>query len=478
MHPPVMNRSQRATWASSRTSGRALWAALVQASVLSVGCGVALGAHAMSLSEAVNASEVVDARLAAARANKDAAAQSIAISRSRLLPQVSLQGSLQELQHQSASLDELLASAPRQYRGTSSNGQLSVRQGLLRPRDRIGLEVGKSEARLGELALSTARTDLWARTVEAWVDVLFAQESVHIQARSLKSVEQAVFQERERFLRGNGTKDSLAEAEAQQAMSAAQLAEAQLVLQARLQVLERHTGQSPSSMTRLSTPSADQLGLPFSSAQEAIGAILNANAELETAREQLTVARLRAEQAGFDHFPTVDATASLTEAKSDTNDTIGTRYRSQRVGIQISIPLYTGGGLTAAQRQAQLNRESAAAEAMSVEQQIQRRVLTDWGSHAGLLQRLAASEKMVAASREVRKAAELGVSAGLRTWAEVASAEMTVSKRESERVDLLSALVKSKTRILALLPASHPLWAGWMAGLDQGTASAARTTRP
>lgn len=474
MSEPYVHRLPEAELLLRRLPFSSLCMPTLVAAILTQGLnlGVPSLACAMSLSQAVSGAESVDAKLAAARAGRDGAAQSISIARSRMLPQVSLQGSLQDLQHRSASLESLLAAAPREYKGTSSNGQLSIRQALVRPRDKIGMEVGKSEARLGEFALVTARTDLWARTVEAWADALSAQEAAFIQARTLGSVEKAVQQERERFQKGNGTKDSLAEAEAQMAMSAAQLAEARLNLDAKLQVLEQHTGISPNSMTRRTVPSAEQLGLPFASADEALAAILGSNAELDTAREQLEVARLRADQARYDHFPTLDAVASLTEAKSDTSDTLGTRYRSQRIGVQLSIPLYTGGGLSAAQKQADLSRESAVAEVKFVEQQIQRRVRADWGIHAGLLQRLAAADRMVSAAQEVRKATELSVGAGLRTWADVASAEMNVSKREADRNELLVNLLRSKTRILALLPVGHPAWSTWVLSLDQGTARA------
>ncbi|MDU8274835.1 TolC family protein, partial [Pseudomonas syringae pv. actinidiae] len=59
------------------------------------------------------------------------------------------------------------------------------------------------------------------------------------------------------------------------------------------------------------------------------------------------------------HLPTVNAFASIRQYESDSGNTYYQRYDTNTVGIEVSLPLYAGGGTSASVRQATSKREQA-----------------------------------------------------------------------------------------------------------------------
>ena len=103
-------------------------------------------AHAVDLDTALQAAQAADPTLASANANRDAAHENIALARARLLPQVTLQNTTQHLNQTTHNAQGL----SNDFDGRSRSTQLSIRQGLLRPRDWAGLQIGQLQAAQGE----------------------------------------------------------------------------------------------------------------------------------------------------------------------------------------------------------------------------------------------------------------------------------------------------------------------------------------
>lgn len=429
-------------------------------------------AVAMPLEEALTAAESNDGKLAAALAQGVAAAENVTLARSRLLPQVAVQGTVQRLQQSSAPLNAA-DTASSDFEGRAENLQLTLRQALVRPRDMVGLAIGDLQARIGELDVAAARSRLHSRTVGIWADAIAAHAIQRIQRQLVRAFEEAAEQASQRLLRGDGTRDALAEAQAQLGLARAQLIEADLNVKARLQALKQHTGREPSRMDDWQLPPVVRLQPPFPTLDEAVQTILQGNPEAQGAAAAAELSGHRIRQARADHLPTIDLVASSTRSANDTSDTLGSRLRSTRIGVQVSIPLYTGGGLSAASRQAQAGYDAAEAEHRAVQQQLEQELIAAWATQAGLHERLAAASAMISAAREQRMAAQMALKAGVGTRAEVARAEILVAQREAEQVTQTVELVKAITRIVGLLPPADAAWMRWTASLSAGTATLA-----
>lgn len=426
-----------------------------------VAAALAAPAAAVDLGAAMRAALAADPELAAALANRDAAQENIAIARARLLPQVSLQGTYQHLNQQTTS-----AAGTREFVGPSESVQLTVRQGVLRMRDLEGLKIGTLQAEFGERKLDSARSALWNRTTFAWVDVLVAQAVRDVYARTEASVAEAARQEARRFEAGDGTRDAVAESAGQLALARAQLAEARLDVQSKLLAFNQLTKMDAKDFAGYRLPAGGGLFDLREDRSELLARIIEANPELASARVSEEVAKRRLAQAGTDHMPTLDLVASANRGKSDSPVLVGTSYNNSQVGLQLSLPIYQGGGVSAAQRQAAAGVSAATADREALFNRLNVQFASDWNSQLALRERIEAAEALVTSAVEARRAAEFGVKAGLRTWADLGAADLQLARREAERAGMIGMLLKTHSRLLSLLPASDPAWERWSAAVS------------
>lgn len=434
--------------------------------VLAVSVALACPAGAVELTAAVRAAMGADPALASAVANRDAAQENIAIARSRLLPQVALQGTFQQM-NQTRTQNGVQSD----FSGPSRNAQLTVRQSIYRPRDFAGMDIGRLQAEYGASKLESAKSDLWNRTSSAWIDVLVAQALREVYAAAASSAELAATQERRRFEAGDSTRDAVAEATGQLALARSQLAEARYDLQARLHAFNLLTRLGVQEFAGVRLPATDR-PFPLAESREAfLSRVLESNPELGAARIAEAVSERRLAQASADHRPTVDLVASMNHGQNDSVNLLGTTYRSTQVGVQLAVPIFQGGGLNAAQRQASAAFTAAGEDRKSLENRLSAQATADWNSQEGLRERAEGASSLVAAAREQRRAIELGIKGGLRTWADLSVAELQLARREADRIRAVGELFKTQSRLLSLLPIDDPAWDRWLAGVVERTRS-------
>lgn len=424
--------------------------------VLVLAVTVAASVSAAELPAALRAAIAADPTLASATAMRDAAHENIAIARARLLPQVSFQSTVQHLDQTTRQ-----AGGEREFSGLARSTQLSLRQAIYRPKDRAGLEIGRLQAEYGQLRLLSAEADLWSRTSIAWLDVLAAQAVRDVHERAQRSIEVAAEQERKRYAAGDSTRDAVAEADAQHALARAQLLEARIELDARLQAFNLLTRQGVPDFNGYRLPEVLGVAWLTESREVLLERMLATNPEVAAARVNEEIAKKRLAQASADHLPSLDMVGSMADAQNDTTNTLGLRYRNTMVGMQVVVPIYAGGGVNAAQRQAAAALQASSADTEGIIQKLSTQFALNWSAQGGLVERLRGAQELVRATQEQRRAAEFGIRAGSRTWADLGAADLAISRRESEVVQASATLLKSVAQLLALLPASDPSWERW-----------------
>jgi outer membrane protein TolC len=187
--------------------------------------------------------------------------------------------------------------------------------------------------------------------------------------------------------------------------------------------------------------------------------------ELAAARLDVELGAKRLRQAEVDHYPTLDLTASIASARNDATSTQGYSYLNRQVGLQYTVPIYTGGGLTAAQGQASRAYEASQAQAQAVTNRLEGQAWSLAAAEAGALERCRADELLVAAAREQLAFAARAYAQGLQTRGDLANAEATLARRSVDRVQNLLGVYRAQLGILKSLPTSHPLWQRWLAAL-------------
>ncbi|MDE1982055.1 MAG: TolC family protein [Betaproteobacteria bacterium] len=423
-------------------------------------------ARAMPLEAAIAAAEKNDPSLASAQANRDAAFENIAIARARLLPQTSVQSLVQKLQEgvrQDAVAGGSLTSS---YLLNAYNNQVSLHQALYHPRDWAGYDIGKLQSEYGNQKLASARSDLWVRTANAWIDVLAAVENRRIYEQTVQITGEAAEQADRRFKAGDGTRDVALEAHAQHELAKSQLAEAEISERSREQTFRILTGLDPADLRNGRLPDYRTLHLAVDDPETLRKAADALNPEILAARAAEQINIKRAEQAHADRLPTVDFVASKSWAQNDTVFTINQHYTVLGAGVQVNIPLYDGGGLSATQRQAELSAVASREDLRAQQAKLDTQLESDWAGAQASLERARSAQLLWQAAIEQKKAVEMGLKSGLRTWGDVAQADILIARRASDFLNYAAGVLHAQARLLSTLPVTENIWEPWVAQIS------------
>lgn len=422
--------------------------------------------HANSLNESVLAALKVDPSLRSSDKNRQATQENYDLARSRLLPQIYMQGSRQQLT-QTTTQDTLLGPQSKTFTGPSVSDQLVIRQGLIRPKDVMGLDVATAQTNYGDYKYKSELSDSYVRAVTAWLDVLASQKQLEFNQAMLQSVEEAAQQENKKFQKGDGTRDAMMEAKAQFESAKATVAESSEDLKAKQQTYFLLTRLPSESLLTKNFPNFNLDKFSIQPKEILWQRIQDTSPDLLALVALESVQSIRIKQAGTDHLPTLDLVASLNKAQNDATATQGYRYQNTQVGVQYTIPLFSGGGVNAAQRQALATYEASVADKEALTQRMENEFSSAWSAQQGLIQRVMALESMRLAALESKKAADRAVFYGLKTWAEKSNAEMNLARRSVDAINAQLNFYKTQLRFLKMLPVDDPYWRLFVDRLDE-----------
>jgi outer membrane protein TolC len=139
------------------------------------------------------------------------------------------------------------------------------------------------------------------------------------------------------------------------------------------------------------------------------------NPDLQLARARLALVQLEVEKARAGHHPTVDLVGQRAISKSENTQFPSSSYLTTQVGVQINVPLYSGGATDSAVRQALANRER---EHFLLEQVINDLVIKVQREHNALTEgadRLRAARQSLASAEQLVISTGRGMMAGTRT---------------------------------------------------------------
>jgi outer membrane protein, protease secretion system len=159
-------------------------------------------------------------------------------------------------------------------------------------------------------------------------------------------------------VRGEGTKMALIESEAKLSLSEAQVVEAQEGVLDTKNALATMLGKEVSQLDFLSN-NFEVIKLDPTNYEAWKTISLENNPELAAQRENVDIAyqEVRRNQAG--HAPRLDAIASISQSKSDSTSTFNQEIDNKSIGIQLNIPIYSGGSVSASTSQAEANYKKA-----------------------------------------------------------------------------------------------------------------------
>lgn len=409
----------------------------LQISLLALACMVsAPAAHAVDLIEAWQAAALNDKGLAVVRASHAAAQPRRDQAASLWLPTVGASATVGVASHQTE-VTGAQFTAPglgtsngvgfntSVNGGTATRWAVSVVQPLYNRERRAQQQQLALSVDGAELALQAGRQALMLRTAERYFDLALADESVRVQQRQLQAVQRATDEVLDRFKLGAVPVTDTHEAQARLAGVRADLLMAQTDLQLKRQALADSTALAPDSLTaRL--PAGGLTQTPLRPLDPWLADALAGNPTLRQQQLAGEIARQEAAKYSLSASPRVDLVAQATGDRLSGSGDFGSASNSasnQAIGLQLTIPLFTGGWRDAKQSEALLLADQASAEWVNAQQQVAQQVRASWmGLNLGA-QRVQALGEALKASQSRRDATKVGHEVGHRTTLDLLRAE-------------------------------------------------------
>lgn len=439
--------------------------ALGLATTLVVGLG-SLGtvpAAGADLVQAWRAAQQHDLDYAAARAAYDAAQARRGQAASLWRPSVALSGTVGRADSQT-SVSGAQFSAPGLGTSNGVDFDTSVRNGntwrvavqASQPLYDHERDAQKRQIELsidvGELQWQAAQQSLMLRTADAWFDVALSTQALRVLQRQQLAVGHALTEARDRFALGSVPVTDTHEAAARAQALRAEVLAAQAQLQVQRSALADITGLPDDAMPALDL---EQLALPAAPAtlQQWLDETRAGNLNWRMQQANTEVARQEATKYAAAASPKLALVAQYAQDRIDGSGAFGPAGNSRNdalVGLQLTVPLFSGGWRSSKQDEAQRLVDKARTEAERSAQRAAQQTRAAWlGLTAGAARAQALADAL-SATRSRLDATRTGREVGDRTTLELLNAENDASAAELELLRARITLLRDRLRLAAL----------------------------
>lgn len=335
------------------------------------------------------------------------------IGRSALLPQLqanySVSRNVTDLTGQNILGQETLTH-PKYF---SRSASVQVRQSVINFDAWSRYKQGKAQTAMSAALFDVQGRELLLRVTGAYIDALFANEQL-----KLAQVQRDTYAEQQKvnqrmFEKGEGTRTDMLETQARLDVAEADVIEARDNVTNALTTLSGVVGTEIKVLDELG-PQFPLMPMPARTFEEWKDLAVKTNPQLVAQTIAIEVAHQEVNKARSGHAPKLDFVASYTKSTADTINTYNQQTTGRALGIQLSVPLYSGGYVNAVSRQAVAGEERAKAELQGKTND----VMTDLRKQFNLVQssvtRLAALDKAVASGQLLMTATEKSIKGGVR----------------------------------------------------------------
>lgn len=407
-----------------------------------------------SLIEAWRAAQQYAATHHAAEYARDAAQEPQNQAKAQLLPHISA----------NANYSDRAQDAYDKYRTHGWNIQLV--QPLYDKAHWAQYQAEKITAQLGEAQLQCSDDDLMLEVAKAYFEVLAAQEKLKSLAEEKTAYQAQIQQTQGNFQLGQGTILDTYEAQANYDAAVAKIIKTQTDLTSAQNKLAAYTGHNATRLTPIKTGHLPDLSSRYTENDWIDMALANSNT---LRNKQLEIDKSQADEAvaKSGHYPQVSLTAGYQDNHNNIGYTNGsnnnTRNKGTYVGIQFTLPLYSGGETSSKIRQQEALVKQKQAEYRAEKEQLILNVKQQYTALQGWKAQIAAQEKLLATNQAKLEATKLGNQYGMSYPLEILQAEKDRANAAEQLQEAkyqyittwitllqLSGLIRQETQINAL----------------------------
>ena len=405
----------------------------------------------MDLLQAYEAAQQQDSTILASRAAAVAGRERLPQARSQLLPNVSASVSRNHNNLLSTSPNYLGQQQTTDSAYPSSNQTLTVRQPLFRTYQMAQYRQAKAQVQDSDAALAQDEQNLAVRVSGAYFEAMLTHEQLALILAQRTAYSAQLDAARKIFAAGSGTRTDIDDAQAKLDMNAAQEIEARQNVAYTLQQLEILVNQPIDKLATLDVAKLELLPPQPSAWEDWLARAESNSPQLQSLKAQLEVARQEVDKASSGHYPTLDAIAQWSRSDSENILNINSSYTNKSVGLQLSIPVFSGGYVNSSVRQALASQERAEQLLEAGRRDLGLKVHQEYRGMTENIPKVEALEQALRSADQVVLSSQKSFQAGSRTVLDVLNAQQ---QRMVVLRDLAQArymYLISKIRLLALV---------------------------
>lgn len=340
--------------------------------------------------------------------------------------------------------------------GSMSRWAVSARQPLISRERQAQSRQLELAADTADLEWKNAQQGLMLRVAERYFDAVVAAESVRVLRLQQASVERARTEARDRFEIGDAKVTDTHEASARAEAIKAQLLAAEAELQVKQAALSDVTGMPVEAM-QLLQPNKDVAQTVASNGLPPLDSWLakakDNNPMLRMQAAGIAVAKEEAAKFSALASPTLDLVAQVGRDRLSGSGDFGdasNRANNSMIGVQLNIPLFTGGYRSAKHDETVKLADKAQADASKVRQQVALQTRAAWLNLTVGASRIGALAEASKASQARLDATRIGSQVGDRTTQDLMNAEADAANAELALLQGRVGLLLDRMRLAAL----------------------------
>lgn len=408
----------------------------------------------MDLLQAYQAAQQQDATILASRAAAQAGRERLPQARSQLLPNVAMSVGRNQNNLVNTTPNSLGQEQTSETHYPSLNRTLTVRQPLFR--SYLAAQYRQAEAQVQEAEASLAQDEqnLAVRVSGAYFEAMLTHEQLALVLAQRTAYTTQLDAARKSLAAGSGTRTDVDDAQARLDMNAALEIEARQNVSYTLRQLEMLVNQPVDKLATLDVARLELLQPQPNVLQDWIARAETGNPQLQSLRAQVETSRQEVKKAGSGHYPTLDAVAQWSRSESENILNVASRYTNASVGLQLNIPIFSGGYVNSSVRQALAGQEHAEQALEAGRRDLGVRVYKEFRGMTENIPKVRALELALRSADQLVLSSRKSFQAGNRTVIDVLNAEQ---QRMVVLRDLAQArymYLIARIRLLALVGAA------------------------
>lgn len=406
---------------------------------------------AMDLKQVYQAALEQDSGIRASRAQADAGREHLPQAKAGLLPQVTASAGRNTNDLISTSPNILGTPVTTNDKYFSDNRTLQLRQPLMNMQRWLQFQQAKSLVQEADANLDRDMQNLVVRVASAYFEALMADEQLDLVQAQIKTYTALLDAAQKGLKAGSGTRTDIDDAQARLDMAMAQELEARQNQDLTRRQLQQLVNQPVGKIAKLNVAALQLTAPKPANLDDWTRKAEEASPEIKAMQARVEVARREVSKAQAGHLPTLDAVAQWSNSGSENITRINSRFETKSVGLQLTIPLYSGGYVNSAVRQAVAEQTRAEETLESLRRDLGVRVHKEYrGVTEGVL-RVKALEQAARSAEQMMKSTQMSFKAGSRTQLDVLNAQQQYTMALRDLVQGRVVYLLSKVRLASLV---------------------------